>query len=169
MNEQSERQKPGVNDDAAHTYSPKTMPKLTKAELTEKIKANTGLSSYKADKGLKAALFCIKRALGDGKEVDLGKVGRLKVVERKRRRLIRRNLRGKYRQSIVELHKKYPRSLKLVGTQDVSENPLHVIVSPKERTEPDSIPARFRHIAGAIKIAQPKFQHSIFLRTRRRT
>jgi hypothetical protein len=96
---------------------------------------------------LKAALFSIKRALGDGKQVDLGKLGRLVVVERPKKWVIRKNMRGRPT-SIVELHKKYPKSVRLLGGKDMSDDPKPTIVHKKE--EPSPVPARFRHIAIAF-------------------
>ena len=91
------------------------MTKLTKATLVAKIQENSRLSEYKAKKGLKAVLFSIIRALGDGKKVDMGKLGKLVVVDRAKKRVIRKNLKGRYPSSVVELHKKHPKSVRLVG------------------------------------------------------
>jgi len=129
------------------------MPKLTKAVLIEKIKENTDLTADKAEKGLKAALFSIKRALGDGKEVELPGIGRLVVVKRERKRVIRKNLKGRYPTSVVELHRRHPRSIRLVGGKDMSENPQPVVVHPKE-PEQQTIPARSTH----FRVAAPRFR-----------
>ena len=57
------------------------MTKLTKATIAAKIQENTGLSKYKAKKGLKAALSSIIRALGDGKKVDRSKINPQTILE----------------------------------------------------------------------------------------
>src|SRR5271156_5937633 len=127
------------------------MTKLTKATLVAKILENTGLTKYKAKKGLKAALSSIKRALGNGKKVDLDKLGQLVVVERTKKRVIRKNLKGPYPSSVVELHKKHPKSVRLVGGKDMSDDPQPTIVHKKhKKEEPDPPPAGFRHIAIAF-------------------
>jgi nucleoid DNA-binding protein len=129
------------------------MAKVTKATIVAKIQENTGLTKYKAKKGLKATLFSIQRALGDGKRVDLGKLGRLVVVKRERKRVIKRNLRGPYASSIVELHKKHPKSVRLLGGKDLSDDPKPTIVH-KKQPEQQVIPARSRH----VRVAVPQFR-----------
>ena len=125
------------------------MAKVTKATIVAKIQEKTGLTKYKAKKGLKAALFSIKRALGDGKQVDLGKLGRLVVVERPRKRVIRENMKGRCPASIVELHKKHPKSVRLLGGKDLSDDPKPTIVHKKE-PESRVLPARSRSVAIAM-------------------
>jgi nucleoid DNA-binding protein len=124
------------------------MAKLTKATLTKKIQERTGLTRRKAQKGLKEVLESIKIALQTGKEVQFPGVGRLVVVKRPRKRVIRKNMKGRCPASIVELHKKHPKSVRLLGGKDMSENPQPTIVHKKE--VPDPVPARFRHIAIAF-------------------
>lgn len=124
-----------------------TMAKLTKETLTKKIQERTGFSRRKAQKGLKGALFCIKRAFGDGKDVELPGIGRLVVVERPRKWVIRKNMKGRPT-SIVGLHKKYPKSVRLLGGKDMSDDPKPTIVHKKDK--PGPVPARFRHIAIAF-------------------
>lgn len=124
------------------------MVKLTKAVLIDKIKANTGLTSYKAKKGLKAALSSIKRALADGKQVDIPGVGRLVVVERKQERAIRKNMKGPCPMSIVDLHKKHPKSVRLLRGKDLSEDPKPTIIYKNPKPEP--APARSRHFRVAV-------------------
>ena len=126
------------------------MIKLTKATIAAKIQERTGLTRYKAKNGLKAALESIKVALRMGKEVELPRIGRLAVVERKRRRVIRKNLRGHCPTSIVELHKKHGRSVRLLGGKDMSVNPLPTII--RKNPEPQRIPAR------RFAIAIPRFR-----------
>lgn len=134
-----------------------TMPKVTKATIVAKIQENTGLTKYKAKKGLQTALFSIKRALGDGKGVDLGKLGRLVVVERERKRVIKKNLRGRYRSSIVELHRKHRNSVRLLGGKDLSDDPQPTIVTPAEQG-PKPVPARSTHFRVAVPSWRRRFR-----------
>jgi nucleoid DNA-binding protein len=127
------------------------MTKLTKQTLAAKIQENTGLTKYKAKKGLKAVLFSIKRALADGKAVELPGIGRLTVVERQQQRVIRKNLRGGCPCTIVELHKKHPKSVRLLGGKDLSEDPKPSVIYKKPAPEP--VPAR-----RSFAIAIPKFR-----------
>ncbi len=127
------------------------MAKLTKQTLIAKIQENTGLSKYKAKRGLKAALCSMKRALGDGKGVELPGVGRLTVVERQQQRVIRKNLKGRCPCSIVELHKKHPRSVRLLGVRDLSKDPKPSVIYKKPGPEP--VPAR-----RSSAIAIPRFR-----------
>jgi nucleoid DNA-binding protein len=129
------------------------MAKLTKATLTKKIQERTGLSRRKAQKGLKEVLEIIKTALQADKAVQFPGVGRLVVVERPRKRVIRENLKGRCPGSIVELHKKHPKSVRLLGGKDMSENPQPVVVHPKE-PERRAIPARSMH----FRVAVPRFR-----------
>lgn len=126
------------------------MAKLTKATLTKKIQEQTGLSRREAQKGLNAVLHSIKSSFQKGKELRLPRIGRLVVVERKRKRLIRKNLRGRHPNSIVELHRRYPKSVRLLGGRDMSENPQPTIVHKK--AEPDLVPARSRRTAIAFPV-----------------
>lgn len=125
------------------------MAKLTKATIVAKIQENTGLTTYKSRKGFKAALESIKTALQMGKEVEIPGIGRLVLVERKQKRLIRDNLKGRYPSSIVELHKKHPKSVRLLGGKDLSDDPKPSIVHKKE-PEQRVLPARSRSVAIAM-------------------
>src|SRR6266403_1025747 len=109
------------------------MNKMNKGQLVAQIAAKTGQSSYKAEQALNTVLDGIKHGLKHGREVDLGpKLGRLKVIERKRKRVIKKNLVGKYKASVVELHKKYPKSVRLLGrNRDLSEDPKPTFVHKK--------------------------------------
>jgi len=133
------------------------MTKLTKAILTKKIQERTGLSRRKAQRGLKEALESIKIALQIGREVQLPGIGRLMVVERPRQRVIRKNMRGHCPASIVELHKKYPKSVRLLGGKDMSENPQRTSVHEKE-TEQQTIPARGTHFRVAVPSWRRRFR-----------
>jgi len=118
------------------------MAKLTKATIVAKIQERTGFSRYKAKKGLKTALESIKTALQMGKDVELPGIGRLTLVERRQRRVIRKNLKGRCPCSIVELHKKHPRSVRLLAGKDMSEHPKASVIHRKAAPEP--VPARKR-------------------------
>lgn len=126
------------------------MAKVTKATLTKKIQERTGLSRRRAQQGIKEVLESMKVALQMGEEVDFDKLGRLVVVERERKRVVRKNLKGRYPCSIVELHKKHPRSVRLLGGKDLSEDPKPTIVH--KNPEPERIPVR------RFAIAIPRFR-----------
>jgi len=125
------------------------MAKLTKATLTKKIQERTGLSRRKAQKGLKEVLASIKNALQAGKTVQFPGVGRLVVVERPRKRVIRENMKGRCPASIVEVHKRHPRSVRLLGGKDMSADPKPTVVTPAE-PEPKRVPARSTHFRVAV-------------------
>jgi nucleoid DNA-binding protein len=133
------------------------MAKLTKATLTKKIQERTGLSRRKAQKGLKEVLESIKLALQAGKAVQFPGVGRLVVVERPRKRVIRKNMKGRCPASIVELHKKYPRSVRLLGGKDMSDDPKPTIVH-KKQPEQQVVPARSRHFRVAVPSWRRRFR-----------
>ena len=125
----------------------------TQKTITAKISDKTGLSRCKSKKALKSALECIKRALRDGKELDLGKVGKLKVVTRKPTRRINKNLNGIA--TIENVYKKHPKTVRLLGGQDLSENPQPTIVHKKSESEVAK-PARRR-----VAIAFPSWRRRI--------
>jgi len=133
------------------------MTKLTKAILRQKIQERTGLSRRKAQRGLKEALESMKVALQMGKKVQLPGIGRLVVVERPRKRALRKNMKGRCPASIVELHKKYPKSVRLLGGKDMSENPLPTIVHKKE-PEQQVVPARSTHFRVAVPSWRRRFR-----------
>ena len=132
---------------------------MNKAQLVARIAAKTGKSSYKAEQALDTVLDGIKHALKYGREVDLGpKLGRLKVIERKRKPVIKKNLKGGCKASVVELHKKHPRSVRLLGrNRDLSENPQPTIVT-KEEPKQQTIPARSTHFRVAIPSWRRRFR-----------
>jgi nucleoid DNA-binding protein len=132
---------------------------MNKAQLVAQIAAKTGQSGYKAEQALNTVLDGIKHGLKHGREVDLGPtLGRLKVIERKRTRVIKKNLKGRCKVSVVELHKKHPRSVRLLGrNRDLSDDPKPTIVTPAE-PEPKQVPARSRHFAVAIPSWRRRFR-----------
>jgi len=123
--------------------------KVTQKTLAANISEKTGLNTYRSKKALQAALDCLKQALAMGKQVDLGKLGKLKVVARKPTRRINKNLRH-VGPNVEDVHKKHPKTIRLLGGQDLSKSPQQTIVhkNPKPDIE---IPARRRvHIAVAF-------------------
>jgi len=132
---------------------------MNKGQLIAQIAAKTGTSGYKAEQALNTVLDGIKHGLKHRREVDLGpKLGRLKVIGRKRKRVIKKNLKGKYKASIVELHKKHPRTVRLLGrSRDLSENPLPTVIT-KEEPKQQIIPARSAHFRVAIPSWRRRFR-----------
>jgi nucleoid DNA-binding protein len=130
---------------------------MNKGQLIATITSKTGQSSYKAEKALKTILERIKHALGHGCDVDLGKLGRLVVVKRGQKRVIRKNLKGRYPSSIVELYEKHPRSVRLLGGKDMSDDPKPAIVHKKE-PEQQVVPARSTHFRVAIPSWRRRFR-----------
>src|SRR5919108_1298872 len=122
--------------------------KITKRELTAKISERTGLTLYQSKKALKTILSLMKRALRDGKQIDLGKAGKLKVVARKPTRRINMNLRH-VGPNIEDVHKKHPKSVRLLGGKDLSENPQPTIIH--KNPESVEVPAR-RKVRVAVAI-----------------
>ena len=125
---------------------------MNKGQLITQLASRTGKSAYKSEQALNVILDGIKHALKYGREVDLGpKLGLLKVIERKRKRVIKKNLLGEYKASVVELHKEHPKSVRLLGrNRDLSEDPKPTIVHKKP--EPKRVSAiRFQ-------IARPSFR-----------
>src|SRR6516165_9464955 len=116
------------------------MTKQTKATIVAKIQERTGWTRYKAKNSLKTALESMKTALQMGKEVELPCIGRLVVVERKQKRVCRKNLKGRCPVSVVGLHKRHRRSVRLLGGKDMSENPLPTIIHKNPAPEP--VPAK---------------------------
>jgi nucleoid DNA-binding protein len=87
--------------------------KVTQKTLTANISEKTGLNTYRSKKALQTALNCIKEALRIGKQIDLDKLGKLKVVARKPARRINKNLRL-VGPNIEDVHKKHPKTVRLL-------------------------------------------------------
>jgi nucleoid DNA-binding protein len=149
-----EREKPPFGNGSVVTYSLKSM-KVKIQTLTARISERTGLTSYKSRKALKMTLWLIRRALGDGKQVELGdELGKLKVVARKLSRRINRNL--KHRAGTIEnVYKHHPKTVRLLGGKDMSENPQPTIVH-KAPQPTVAVPARRR-----VAIALPSWRRRI--------
>jgi len=130
---------------------------MNKGQLIATIASETGQSSYKAEKALETVLKGIRNALGHGREVDLGKLGRLVVVKRGQKRVIRKNLKGRFPSSIVELYEKHPRSVRLLGGKDMSDDPQPTIVHKKEPGQ-QVVPARSTHFRVAIPSWRRRFR-----------
>jgi nucleoid DNA-binding protein len=107
------------------------MPNTTKKTIVASIVQKTGVKPANAKRALEAVLGSIKLALASGRGVDLGKeLGKLKVVTRNQTRRINRNLKNQI-PSIENVHKKHPKTVRLLGGNDLSENPLPTIVHNK--------------------------------------
>jgi nucleoid DNA-binding protein len=129
--------------------------KVTRKTLAANISEKTGLNTHRSKKALQTALDCIKQALAMGKQVDLGRLGKLKVVARKSARRINRNLRH-VGPNIEDVHKKHRKSVRLLGGQDLSENPQPTVVT-KNVVREEPIPAVSRRVA----VAFPSWRHRI--------
>jgi nucleoid DNA-binding protein len=104
------------------------MPNTTKKVITASIVQKTGVKPAQAKRALETVLRSIKLALADGRQVDLGKkLGKLKVVTRNPTRRINRNLKNAV-PTIENVHKKHPKTVKLLGGKDLTENPQPTIV-----------------------------------------
>jgi nucleoid DNA-binding protein len=112
------------------------MPNTTKKTIVASIVEKTGAKPGEAKRALKTILDSMKLALANGLQVDLGKeLGKLKVVNRKPTMRVNRNL--KYRVTFVEdIHKKHPKTVRLLGGKDLSENPQPTIVHERPRPAP---------------------------------
>jgi nucleoid DNA-binding protein len=107
------------------------MPNTTKKALVASIVQKTGAKPAEAKRALESVLESIKLALVGGRQVDLGKsLGKLKVVSRNPIRRINRNLKNQV-PSIENVHKRHPKTVKLLGGKDLSENPQPTIVHKK--------------------------------------
>ena len=107
------------------------MPNTTKKSIVAAIVQKTGVKPVEAKRALEAVLGSIKLALADGRDVELGtKLGKLKVVTRNPTRRINRNLKNVV-PTIEDVHKKHPKTVRLLGGKDLSENPQPTIVHKK--------------------------------------
>jgi nucleoid DNA-binding protein len=112
------------------------MPNMTKKAIVSAIVQKTGVKPAEAKRALEAVLGSIKLALTDGRQVDLGKkLGKLKVVTRNPTRRINRNLKNVV-PTIEDVNKKHPKTVKLLGGKDLSEDPQPTIVHKKPQPAP---------------------------------
>jgi nucleoid DNA-binding protein len=108
------------------------MSKTNKKTIVAAIVQKTGVKPAEAKRAFEAILVAIKLALADGSQLDLGKkLGKLRVVSRNPTRRINRNLKNR-RATIEDVQKKHPKTVKLVGGKDLSENPQPTIVHKPE-------------------------------------
>jgi len=129
-----------------------TMPNKTKKTIVAAIVEKSGVKPGQAKQALETVLNVIKRALANGNKVELeklGKLGKLKVVSRNPVRRMSRNLKNRL-PTIETIHKKHPKTVRLLGGKDLSENPQPTIVHKPE-------PAVRRSVA----IALPAWHHRI--------
>jgi nucleoid DNA-binding protein len=127
------------------------MPNTTKKTIIASIVQKTGVKPAEAKRALEAVLVSIKVALADGRQVDLGKkLGKLKVVTRNPTRRINRNLKNVV-PTIEDVHKTYPKTVRLLGGKDLSENPQPTIVHKRPQ------PA----VKYSFAIACPSWRHRI--------
>ena len=88
-------------------------------------------------------LESIKLALAGGRDVDLGKeLGKLKVVSRNPIYRINRNLKN-HAPTVETVYKKHPKTVRLLGGKDLSEDPQPTVIHKK----PDPVPKRSFAIA----------------------
>jgi nucleoid DNA-binding protein len=107
------------------------MPNTTKKAIIASIAQKTGVEPVEAKRALETVQGSTKLALASGRDVDLGKeLGKLKVVARNPIRRINRNLKNQI-PSIEDVHKKHPKTVRLLGGKDLSENPQPTIVHQK--------------------------------------
>lgn len=123
------------------------MPNTTKKTIVASIVERTGVKPVEAKRALETILAAMKRALADGRKVDLGRLGRLSVVTRPVKHRINKNLKH-VGPNIDRLHQWHPKTVRLTKRQDLSEHPLPTIVHKKEELQ--SAPARSRHFRVAV-------------------
>jgi nucleoid DNA-binding protein len=103
------------------------MPNTNKKTIVDAIVQKTGVKQVKAKVALETILESIKRALAEGKKVDLGRLGRLSVVARPLKHRLNKNLKH-VGPNIDRLHKKHPKTVRLTKRQDLSPDPLPTII-----------------------------------------
>jgi len=123
------------------------MPNTTKKAIVAAIVQKTGIKPAEAKRALETILESVKLALASGRQIDLGKLGKLKVVSRKPTRRINRNLKNRV-PTIENVQKKHPKTVRLLGGKDLSQNPMPTIVHKSEELQ--SVPARSRHFRVAL-------------------
>jgi nucleoid DNA-binding protein len=128
--------------------------KTSQKTLTAKISEKTGLSQARSKRALKLTLGLIKQALGAGKQVNLGKIGKLRVVTRKPKRRINKNLNGGA--AIEHVYKKYPKTVRLLGPgRDLSEDPQPTVITKRSK------PAAQTNVRRSVAIAIPSWRRRI--------
>jgi nucleoid DNA-binding protein len=107
------------------------MPNTTKKTIVTAIVEKTGVKPAEAKRALETILTAIKRALADGRNVDLGRLGKLSVVARPLKNRISKNLKH-VGPTIVRMHKRHPKTVRLTKRQDLSPDPLPTIIHKPE-------------------------------------
>jgi nucleoid DNA-binding protein len=125
------------------------MPNTTKKAIVASVVQKTGVKGAEAQRALETILESIKLAFASGRQIDLGKLGKLKVVSRNPTRHINRNLKNQI-PSIEDVHKKHPKTVRLLGGKDLSENPQPTIVHDR--------PASPTLIRKSVAIAIPSWR-----------
>jgi nucleoid DNA-binding protein len=105
---------------------------MTKKRLVASVVRETGVSATEAREALETVLESIKRALAEGRRVDLGRLGKLSVVARPPKSRAGKNL-THVGPTIFRLHKKHPKTVHLTRRADLSENPQATIVHNPEQ------------------------------------
>jgi nucleoid DNA-binding protein len=132
------------------------MPKTTKNTIVASIVQTTGVAPSKAKEALESVLDTVKRALVEGRQVDLGKLGRLSVVKRPPKSRIVKNLKH-VGPTIDRLHQKHPKTVRLTKRQDLSDNPQPTVVT-KNVVREEPIPAISRRVAVAFPSWHRRFR-----------
>jgi|HubBroStandDraft_2_1064218.scaffolds.fasta_scaffold246450_2 nucleoid DNA-binding protein len=133
------------------------MPNTTKKTIIASIVQKDGVKPAEAKGALETVLLSIKLALASGRDVDLGKeLGKLKVVTRNPTRRINRNLKNRV-PTIENVHKKHPKTVRLLGGKDMSDDPKPTIVH-KKQPEQQVVPARSRHFTVAVPSWRRRFR-----------
>ena len=126
--------------------------KVTQKTIIAKISENTGLSHARSKRALKSILGLIREALAAGKQVDLGKIGKLKLVTRKLTRRIEKNLNGG--PTLESVYKRHPRTVRLLGGRDLSEVPLPTIV----HRESSLVTGQLEMYRRSVAVARPRWR-----------
>jgi nucleoid DNA-binding protein len=121
---------------------------VTKADITARIVATTGITIKKANEALEAALNAIRTALKDDLSVDLGRLGKLKTSRLSKRRRVSRGL-NNVAPSVFP-YSKHAKTVKLKSKLDLSKDPLPTIIHPA--------PAKPIYIKRPCAIAYPRWR-----------
>lgn len=133
------------------------MPAMNKKIIVASVVEKTGVRPAEAERALETILESIKLALASGRNVDLGKeLGKLKVVSRKPTRRFNRNLKNR-RPTVEDVCKKHPKTVRLLGGKDISDDPKPAIVHKKQQGQ-QVIPARSRHFSVAVPSWRRRFR-----------
>jgi nucleoid DNA-binding protein len=126
------------------------MPNTTKKSIVSAIVQKTGVKPAEAKRAVEAVLASMKRALADGKKLDLGRLGVLSVAARQPIRRISRNLKNII-PTIETIYRRHPKTVRLTKGQDLSDDPQPTIVHkrpqpPAKRSFAIAVPAWRRRI-----------------------